>query len=135
MTMWMNVSYLIAPRDGITSLGQARRDGRDGAVRFGRYPAHVVVTEHVHPVDSGDSVASAANIPIDVGVRPEGVPERFGQVVLGQVGNYGGQFRLVVRMEEVLTVAVPDRSGSRRWCRLLVNFGQMLLGNVIFQGQ
>lgn len=125
--------YLIAPRDGITSLGQARRDGRDGAVRFGRYPAHVVVVKGVHSIDS--SVASSSNITIDnVGVGPEGVPERFGQVVLGQVGNYGGQFRLVVRME-VLTVVVPDRSGRRRRIRLLVNFGQMLLGNVIFQGQ
>lgn len=74
--------YLIAPRDGIASFGQARRDGRDGAVRFGRYPAHVVVAEHVQSVNS--SVASSIPtvvvvvvVPVDVGVSPEGIPEGF----------------------------------------------------------
>lgn len=131
--------YLIAPRDGITSLGQARRDGRDGAVTFGRYPAHVVISEDV-PVDSSAARTSVRKVVVvvvpvavdDVGVGAKGVPEgvpRFAQVVLGEVGNHGGQFRLVVREVRVLTV--PDL--GRRW--LLVNFGQMLLGNVVFQCQ
>lgn len=130
--------YLIAPRDGITSLGQARRDGRDGAVTFRRYPTHVVISEDVPVAGSAarPSVRKVVVVPVavdDVGVGAEGVPEgvpRFAQVVLGEVGNHGGQFRLVVR--EVRVFTVPDYRCRRR---LLVNFGQMLLGNVVFQCQ
>lgn len=73
--------YLIAPRDGVTSLRKARRDGRDGAVTFGRYPAHVVIPKDV-PVDGSAARSSVRKVVVvvpvavdDVGMGAEGVPE------------------------------------------------------------